>query len=110
MPNEPVNHGWCAKPRGGVGAVGDLVHERVEVAAGAECAANALHEDVVAARGVDGPEEHGDRPPAAVRSADQECPRGIRRQWLVVVGDQLDAVAHRYPQAVMHVVVGGVRW
>ncbi len=61
--NVPVNHGCVAKPCGGVGAVGDLVHERVEVAAGTERAAHALHDDVVAAGGVHARVQHRERKP-----------------------------------------------
>ena len=99
-----------AQPCRGVGAIGDLVDHRIEFAAGAEGAANALQDDVVAARRVGACEQRRKRIPAAVGAADQQRARRIRRRWLVVVGDQLDAVAHRDAHAVVHGVVRRVRW
>lgn len=100
--------GLGAQPGDRVGAVVDLVHHRAEFAAGAERSAHTLDEHVIAARGVDRTVQCGEGPAAAVRSADQQgaCRRvGLRH---VVVGDQVDAVAHRNPQPPIHDnVVGG---
>ena len=98
-----------AKPCRGVGAVVDLVREGVEIAAGTERAANALHDDVVAAGRIDASEQHRHRIAATVGGANQNRPRRIRRQRPVVVGEQLDAVAHRHSSITGNVVFTGVR-
>jgi hypothetical protein len=97
------------QPLDGVCTVGFLVDHRFEGALGAECATHALEDDVITARGVDAGVQRGERKAPTVRAADQQraC-RGVGRR-LIVVGEQPDAVAHRYPHAPMHGVFGRLR-
>ena len=86
--------GLFAQPRDGVGAVGNLVHHGRELAARTERAPHALHHHVIAAGGVDRAEQCGEREAAPVGATHQQRAGGGGELRLVVVGDQVHAVAH----------------
>ena len=91
-----VEPALLAQPGDGVLPVGDLVAHRLELPAGPEGAAAALHQHVVAAFGQDLRVLQGERAAAAVRAADQHGGRRRHADRQVVVGQQHRAVGHRH--------------
>ena len=91
-----------AQPGHGVVAVRDLVLHRLEVPAGAERAAHALQQHVVAALGEDLRGLQGEQAAAAVRAADQHGGRRCHADRGVVGGQQHRAVGHRHLDVPLH--------
>ena len=100
-----VEPGLLTQPGDRVGAVVHLVPARVELAARAETASRALQYDVITVGGVQAGEDFDGQPAPAVRPAHQHG-----ADWLpsgdVAVGEQDDAVAHRYFQITFDAEVG----
>ena len=91
-----------AQPRHGVLPVGDLVLHRLEVPAGAERAAHALQQHMVAALGEDLRGLQGEQAGAAVRAPDQHGGRRRHADRDVVGGQQHRAVGHRHLDVALH--------
>ena len=86
------------QPGDRVRAVGDLVNHRLEHATRSECAAHALQDHAVTARGVQVGEYQREGELPAVGSASQQRADRVA-DGFVMVGDQFHAVAHRDPDA-----------
>ena len=89
----PVEPRLFAEPGDGVGTVADLVLAGHEPALGPERAATALHDDVVAARREEAEEDVRQRSRPLVRAAHDHRPERLAVRG-VVIGQQVDAVAH----------------
>ncbi len=85
-----------AQPRNGVGAVGALRAKRIKFSFGITAAANVLNDDVISvAREPDGMSVHdggGNIAPIGLAHEERRVRAGIWR--VVVIGNELDAVAH----------------
>ena len=93
------------QPYDRVGAIDGLVDHRLEHPARPERPAHALHHDVIAARRVEPPKHQGERKPPPVGAADQHGADRAGSGRRVVVGHQVDPVAHRDFDAI-HRVLG----
>ena len=101
--------GLLTQPCHRVSAVGDLVDHRLEDPARPERPAHALQHDVVAAGRVWPGKGERERKTTSVRPADQHGADGCGGRRCVVVGHQLDPIAHRDLDPI-HGVVGGRPW